>query len=795
MVTDFYAPYVGGVEQHVRSLAHGLADDGVDVAVAAVATPRTPVGVEWDGPVLVHRVPTLAARVPGLHGDADRPWALPVPDPLASWHLRRIILDWRPDVVHGHDWLGRSAAPWCSGRVRLRHALGGEPARRGSAPPPFVVSQHYFTRSCATKNLWREGAICPGPALSRCVSCASRTYGPAGSVPVVLGTRLGAAIEDRAGATIAVSRATADGNETPGEVHVIPNMLATPRASMASSAAAPTELGVAGAPYALFVGDLRETKGFGVLLEAHRSLDASERIPLVVVGETDASSPDRLPADVHHVGAVPNAEVHRLMARARYVVVPSQWAEPFGIVAIEAMQAGRPAIVTDTGGLGELVDDGRTGLVVGADGTRADRVQGLAAAMRRLSTDADLADRLGDAAASAALRFRPEAVVPRIEQVYDTLVAGPAESGVSGARRRPLLEESPPADRGGSHAGQSALSVVVTNRDYARFVGEAVDSAIAQGDDVEVVVVDDGSVDDSLDVLRTYGSRITVVPLDGRGQAAGMSAGFQHTTAPVVVFLDADDRLAPGLRDALLPRFADRQVARVHFPLRRIDGGGRPSGGTVPSRIEDLPHGDLQSRTLRAPHDVGWQPTSGNAYRREVLAEVLPQIPHPDYVTCADHALNGLSALHGRVERLVEVGGDYRIHDANADARTDLDLDRLRGIVARSEVTSRLIETHAARLGLGPERHDTVRSSVSWCANRLVSLRLEPGMHPVDGDGVRQAWRDGVDASMRRVDLGPVRRAGAAAFVSALAIAPRAGVSTLASRYLTGATDVSRRNR
>lgn len=391
-VTDFYSPYVGGVEQHVRSLAHGLADRGHVVAVATTATSQAPAGRDADGPVLVERIPTTSARLAGAHADGDRPWAPPVPDPEAARALRSLIRSWRPDVVHGHDWLGRSAALWC-----------------GSGGPPYVESQHYYTRSCARKDRWRDGARCAGPAFARCVGCAADTYGRARAVPVVVATRLGARWSDRRSrATIAVSEATARGNDTPAGYAVIPNMLAPAGARPGADDPLPT---LPDGPFALFVGDLRDTKGFFVLLEAWATLQ--DPLPLVVVGERVAATPPTLPDGVWELGTVPNGVVARLQERAAFTVVPSVWAEPFGIVAIEAMRAGTPVIVADSGGLGELVDHERTGLVVPAGDVAA-----LAGAVERLAHDPELRHRLGDAGLDAVERFTTDRVVGAVEAVY-----------------------------------------------------------------------------------------------------------------------------------------------------------------------------------------------------------------------------------------------------------------------------------------------------------------------------------------------------------------------------------------
>lgn len=339
-------------------------------------------------------------------------------------------------------------------------------------------------------------------------------------------------------------------------------------------------------------------------------------------------------------------------------------------------------------------------------------------------------------------------------------------------------------------SSRQRASVVVTNRDYGRFVGEAVESALTQGD-VEVVVVDDGSTDDSLEVLATFDGAITVVRGAGEGQAAAMNLGFARSSGDPVVFLDADDRLSAGAIDRALEVLADPAVARVHAPLRRVNVHGAPIGGTVPPVIWALPHGDLRRAVLRHPDDLAWQPTSGNVYRRSALDAVLP-LPEAEYRISADHLLNAGTALVGRVERVFEIGGDYRVHGANADAREAFDLDRVQGIVRRSSVTHQRIGELSASLGFGDVR-PTPPTSVSFSGNRIVSMRLRPAEHPLAGDSLGAAWRSGCRAALRRPDLGIRRRIGAIGFLTTLVLAPRQAVPSLAYRFLTGATDAPAR--
>ncbi len=408
MICDFYWPYLGGVEQHVRTLARSLSNRGHEVTVATLSVPGAP-PVDDDDGVEVLRLTSTTQRVPALFSNPERPWAPPFPDPAITVAFARIVAARRPDVVHGHDWLARSFLPlrWWSRR------------RFGTR---FVSSLHYYTLSCAKKNLMRTRSIagsiveapCSGPAPLKCIRCAGRHYGVPVGVTTTISNWAGAAAE-RAGAStfVPVSRATATGNRlvpSARNVSVIPNFVAEP----AHPPDAATEDLVAQLPvgdFVLFVGDFRPMKGLDVLLEAYRRL--SSPIPLVLIGKPWPDTPMFFPSgvEVHH--RWPNDAVAAAWRRSTIAVVPSIWAEPFGLVVIEAMTAGTPVIGARVGGIPEIIEDGVSGLLVTPGDPDA-----LRKALEALIADRPRRLRMGEAARRRAALFSAEHVVPQIESVY-----------------------------------------------------------------------------------------------------------------------------------------------------------------------------------------------------------------------------------------------------------------------------------------------------------------------------------------------------------------------------------------
>ena len=107
-------------------------------------------------------------------------------------------------------------------------------------------------------------------------------------------------------------------------------------------------------------------------------------------------------------------DVLRAMGRATAIVFPSLWPEPLSRVLLEALALGAPMAAMDTGGTREIVEDGRSGLVV-------QDAAALAEAVRRLAGDVPLRRRLAEGARARAEAFSPAALVPRYEAVYRRL--------------------------------------------------------------------------------------------------------------------------------------------------------------------------------------------------------------------------------------------------------------------------------------------------------------------------------------------------------------------------------------
>lgn len=210
------------------------------------------------------------------------------------------------------------------------------------------------------------------------------------------------------------------------------------------------------------------------------------------------------------------------------------------------------------------------------------------------------------------------------------------------------------------------VSIIVNNFNYGRFLRDAIDSALNQDyPRSEVIVVDDGSTDDSREIIADYGSRIKPVLKPNGGQASALNAGFAASRGDIILFLDADDILFPHAVANVVPLLSRPGTSKVHWPMWLVDSAGARTGGTRPAQVPL--EGDFRQQVLaRGPTNVASSPTSGNAWCRHFLDRILP-IPEDlaYYKSCADEYLYTLAPVFGHVATIDEPQGCYRIHGEN----------------------------------------------------------------------------------------------------------------------------------
>lgn len=116
------------------------------------------------------------------------------------------------------------------------------------------------------------------------------------------------------------------------------------------------------------------------------------------------------------------------------------------------------------------------------------------------------------------------------------------------------------------------VSVVIPNHNYGRYLGQAIDSVLAQSyPAVDILVVDDGSGDDSEAVVRRYGDRVRWIRQQRQGVSAARNRGVQESRGELIAFLDADDLWYPDKLARQVERFDRPSVGMVYCGLRYLD--------------------------------------------------------------------------------------------------------------------------------------------------------------------------------------------------------------------------------
>ncbi|HEY0238582.1 MAG TPA: glycosyltransferase family 2 protein [Friedmanniella sp.] len=276
------------------------------------------------------------------------------------------------------------------------------------------------------------------------------------------------------------------------------------------------------------------------------------------------------------------------------------------------------------------------------------------------------------------------------------------------------------------------FSVVIPNYNYGHFIGAAVRSALAlDWPSVEVIVVDDGSTDDSLDVLDSFGDRITVLQQENSGPRVACNRGFAVSHGDCVVFLDSDDQVDPSLAREVAGVWR-HGVSKVQVEMRRVDSRGRELGSIFP----DLDATPTPQQIRRWMVQTGAYPTppgSGNVYSRDFLERLFPLDDSCGDAT--DSACLAAAPLLGEVVTVSKPLVSYRVHDDNRSKLTD---------AARfTKQIERAVQRHRFALRVSGRTTDekhlvrTLRRGRHLLQLRIAERRLAPGgPAPVPGDSL-----------------------------------------------------------
>lgn len=212
----------------------------------------------------------------------------------------------------------------------------------------------------------------------------------------------------------------------------------------------------------------------------------------------------------------------------------------------------------------------------------------------------------------------------------------------------------------------TTTTCIISNYNYARFLGEAIDSALRQTVPFdEIIVVDDGSTDGSMDVLNSnYGQHpvVQIVAKENRGQLSCFNEGLARSTGQFVFFLDADDVYQPDYVERAMGVYRQDRDCDFVFCARRLFGDQEGIVSAYPDN-RDLGYSVITTAYFR---DWIGAATSCLSMRRHVLEKILP-LPFVDEwrVRADDCLVFGASLAGARKRFLAQPLVKYRVHGKN----------------------------------------------------------------------------------------------------------------------------------
>jgi glycosyltransferase involved in cell wall biosynthesis len=243
------------------------------------------------------------------------------------------------------------------------------------------------------------------------------------------------------------------------------------------------------------------------------------------------------------------------------------------------------------------------------------------------------------------------------------------------------------------------VSIIINNYNYEQFLAEAIDSALAQTySKIEVIVVDDGSTDNSRNIIDCYDSQIIPVLRSNAGQSSSLNEGFKVSKGEIIFFLDADDIFAREKVEKIVELFRKNNL--IGLPIicsnafEAVDEKGIIIENITPStmfsdwstlakiRGDHYTGGDhyffngeinevctpdqvykFASKYRHIPY-IGMT-TSNIAMSRTLACKVFP-MPINNFKTCADSIMGRAASLLGSVYSTNLILTQYRIHGTNA---------------------------------------------------------------------------------------------------------------------------------
>jgi glycosyltransferase involved in cell wall biosynthesis len=218
------------------------------------------------------------------------------------------------------------------------------------------------------------------------------------------------------------------------------------------------------------------------------------------------------------------------------------------------------------------------------------------------------------------------------------------------------------------------VSVIVPVFNNGRFIGPALESLFRQTypeERREIIVVDDGSTDNTPEVLKKYGQDIFHIRQEHKGIAGARNAGISHARGEIITFLDSDDLWHEERLQKVVERFTENpRAGMVYHPVELID-----SEGNTIVRNFYLAFGYKEGISGWVGNEIAsgkiFSGGSSFAFRKDIV-DMLSPVPE-DVRRGVDYYMTVISSCYAPAEYIPQILGKYRLHAGNVTMSAGLD--------------------------------------------------------------------------------------------------------------------------